>query len=76
MEETLIYIGIADTSIKYIEEDIEILLNREINLREKDISEENGYLSASRVCQLLRMKRQNLQLLGKSAHVHRHKIFR
>ena len=41
-----IYRGIAATSIKYTEEDIENLLNREINLREKDISEENGYLSA------------------------------
>ena len=45
-EESLIYKGIAATSIKYIEEDIENLLNREINLREKDISKENGYLSA------------------------------
>ena len=39
-----IYRGIEATSIKYTEEDIENLLNREINLREKDISEENGYL--------------------------------
>ncbi|GLJ55690.1 hypothetical protein SUGI_1196270 [Cryptomeria japonica] len=38
--------GIAATSIQYTEEDIEILLNREINVREKDISEENGYLGA------------------------------
>ena len=38
--------GIAATSINYIEEDIENLLNREINLKEKDILEENGYLGA------------------------------
>ena len=37
---------IAATYIKYIEEDIENLLNREINLKEKDILEENGYLGA------------------------------
>ena len=36
--------GISATSIKYTEEDIENLLNREINLKEKDISKENGYL--------------------------------
>ena len=41
-----IYRGIATTSIKYTKEDIDNLLNKEINLREKDISEENGYLSA------------------------------
>ncbi|WP_044909126.1 hypothetical protein, partial [[Clostridium] innocuum] len=29
--------GIAATSIQYTEEDIENLLNREINVREKDI---------------------------------------
>ena len=45
-KESLIYRGIVATSIKYTKEDIENLLNREINLREKDISEENGYLSA------------------------------
>ena len=38
--------GIVATSIKYTKEDIENLLNREINLREKDILEENSYLSA------------------------------
>ena len=37
--------GIVATSIKYTEEDIENLLNREINLKEKDIWEENGYLA-------------------------------
>ena len=36
MEESLIYRGIAATYIKYTEEDIENLLNREINLREKE----------------------------------------
>ena len=41
-----IYRGIVATSIKYTKEDIENMLNRGINLREKDISEENGYLSA------------------------------
>ena len=41
-----IYRGIVATSIKYTKEDIENLLNREINLIEKDISEENGYLGA------------------------------
>ena len=41
-----IYRGIVATSIQYTEEDIENLLNREINLRQKDILEENGYLSA------------------------------
>ena len=44
MEETLIYRGIVNTSVKYTKEDIENLLNREINLREKEISEEHGYL--------------------------------
>lgn len=39
-------LGIVATSIKCIEEDIENLLNREINLSEKDISEEYGYLGA------------------------------
>ena len=38
--------GIATTSIKYIEVDIENLINREINLKEKDIPKENGYLGA------------------------------
>ena len=38
--------GIVATSIKYTKEDIENLLNREINLKEKDIVEENGYLGA------------------------------
>ena len=42
----IIYRGIVATSIKYTKEDIENLLNREINLREKDILEENGYPSA------------------------------
>ena len=46
MEESLIYRGIATTSIKYTKEDIENLFNRDINLREKDISKENGYISA------------------------------
>ena len=46
MEESLIYRGIVATSIKYTEEDIENLLNREIDLREKDILEENGYFGA------------------------------
>ena len=41
-----IYKGIATTSIKYTKEDIENLLNREINLRENNISKENGYLGA------------------------------
>ena len=45
-KESLIYRGIVATSIKYTEEDIENLLNREINLRENDILEENGYLGA------------------------------
>lgn len=45
MEESLIYRGIEATSIKYTKEHIENLANREINFREKDISEENGYLS-------------------------------
>ena len=45
MEESLIYRGIVATSIKYTKEYIENLLNREIYLREKDILEENGYLS-------------------------------
>ena len=45
-EEILIYKGIIATSIKHTKEDIEKFLNREINLREKDILEENGYLSA------------------------------
>ena len=34
--------GIAVTSIQYTEEDIENLLNREINVRERDILESNG----------------------------------
>ena len=46
MEERLIYRGIAATSVKYIEEDIENLLNREINQRENEILKENGYLGA------------------------------
>ena len=41
-----IYRGITTTSIKCTKGDIENFLNREINLREKDISEENGYLGA------------------------------
>ena len=45
-EESLLYRGITATSIKYTKEDIENQLNREINLREKYISKENGYLSA------------------------------
>ena len=39
MEEILIYRGIATTSIKYTEDDIENLLNREINMREKKFLE-------------------------------------
>ena len=45
-EESLIYRGIEATSIKYTEEDIENLLNREINMRENEISEQNVYLGA------------------------------
>ena len=41
-----IYKGIVARSIKYTEKDIENLLNREINLRDREISKENGYLSA------------------------------
>ena len=51
-----IYKGIVATSIKYTMKDIENLL----------------ILVPSRVCQLLRMNRKNLQLFEKSAHVHKH----
>ena len=41
-----IYRGITTTFIKYTKENIENLLNRDINLREKEISKVNVYLSA------------------------------
>ena len=65
MKESLIYKGIAATSIKYIEEDIENLLNREINLREKDISKENGYLGAIQGMPITQDEERKHKTIGK-----------